>query len=109
MQRTLTLYHGSNHVIEKPLFGYGKIYNDYGLGFYCTKSKDLAKEWAAQENQDGFVNEYRLSFSDTELSILNLNINCENCEYPVLNWLYVLTQNRTISNNSQLLNKSPKV
>ena len=23
------LYHGSEHIIEKPLFGYGKLYNDY--------------------------------------------------------------------------------
>ena len=24
------LYHGSSSIIEKPLFGYGKPYNDYG-------------------------------------------------------------------------------
>ena len=33
----LTLYHGSVDVIEKPEFGKGKKYNDYGLGFYCTE------------------------------------------------------------------------
>lgn len=40
-----TIYHGSNKIIEKPLFGFGKTYNDYGLGFYCTEVLDMAKEW----------------------------------------------------------------
>ena len=38
------LYHGSSNIIEKPLFGYGKPYNDYGLGFYCTDSLEMAME-----------------------------------------------------------------
>ena len=25
----IALYHGSNEIIEKPLFGKGKVYNDY--------------------------------------------------------------------------------
>ena len=32
----LTIYHGSPEIIEKPQFGKGKTYNDYGRGFYCT-------------------------------------------------------------------------
>ena len=28
-----TIYHGSDHVIEEPKFGFGKPYNDYGIGF----------------------------------------------------------------------------
>ena len=32
-----TIYHGSDHIIEKPQYGYGKPYNDYGVGFYCTE------------------------------------------------------------------------
>ena len=39
------LYHGSSNIIEKPIFGYGKPYNDYGLGFYCTDDLDMAKEY----------------------------------------------------------------
>ena len=44
----MTLYHGSLDLIKKPVFGYGKTNNDYGLGFYCTQNLELAKEWAAQ-------------------------------------------------------------
>lgn len=39
------LYHGSPDVIKKPVFGKGKVYNDYGFGFYCTEHLELAKEW----------------------------------------------------------------
>ena len=33
----MKLYHGSENIIEKPVYGYGKKYNDYGVGFYCTE------------------------------------------------------------------------
>lgn len=42
----LIIYHGSPEIIEKPVFGKGKPYNDYGMGFYCTEHLELAKEWA---------------------------------------------------------------
>ena len=34
----MLLYHGSDHIIEKPEFGAGKKHNDYGRGFYCTQN-----------------------------------------------------------------------
>ena len=40
----ITLFHGSDHVIEKPDLYLGKRNNDYGQGFYCTESAELAKE-----------------------------------------------------------------
>jgi len=84
----IVLYHGSNEIIEKPLFGKGKTYNDYGQGFYCTEHVELAKEWSCNEGVDGFVNKYEL---DTEgLKILNLS--CE--EYTILHWLALLMENR---------------
>ena len=27
------IYHGSKNIIENPVYGEGKTYNDYGLGF----------------------------------------------------------------------------
>ena len=50
------LYHGSAQIIKKPVYGYGKIYNDYGLGFYCTDSVEMAKEWGLSENRNGYAN-----------------------------------------------------
>jgi hypothetical protein len=32
-----TIYHGSTDIVKVPVFGHGKINNDYGIGFYCTE------------------------------------------------------------------------
>lgn len=88
MSNLLTIYHGSEKIIEHPTWGEGKKHNDFGLGFYCTESEELAKEWAASSLRDGFCNCYTL---DTEhLKILNLN----SPEYTVLNWIAVLIEHR---------------
>ena len=48
----MILYHGSKDIIEKPIYGQGKKYNDYGLGFYCTDNIELAKEWYEKMKRD---------------------------------------------------------
>lgn len=88
MPAYLDIYHGSDHIIEKPVFGEGKTYNDYGRGFYCTEHVELAKEWACATGVDGYANRYQLAM--TGLSILNLNAP----EYNILNWLAILLENR---------------
>ena len=42
----MTLYHGSESIIEAPEFGKGARSNDYGKGFYCTENIELAREWS---------------------------------------------------------------
>lgn len=92
----LTLYHGSQRRIERPIYGFGNAANDYGMGFYCTESLDLACEWAVDAARDGFANEYHI---DTEgLDILNL----KSPEYSELQWLAILLQNRTFDTASIL-------
>ena len=51
-----TLYHGSEFIIKKPEFLKGNIHKDYGIGFYCTTNKELAKEWAAKRSGKGYIN-----------------------------------------------------
>lgn len=82
------IYHGSVNIIEKPLYGGGKSYNDYGKGFYCTEHVEMAKEWACSSDSDGYANHYKIDMRD--LAILNLN----NSEYNILNWLAILLDNR---------------
>lgn len=91
MDKLMTIYHGSEKLIEKPTFGEGRKNNDFGLGFYCTESEPLAKEWAVSSQHSGFSNRYTL---DTEyLNVLNLN--CP--EYTILNWIAVLVEHRLFS------------
>ena len=83
------IYHGSEHIIMNPEYGYGSLANDYGLGFYCTESIELAKEWACIRDMDGFANYYSLDMDG--LTVCNLNEE----PYHILNWLAVLTKHRT--------------
>jgi len=87
-QSVIDIYHGSVNVIEQPVFGEGKLHNDYGRGFYCTEHVELAKEWACSADSDGYANSYQLDMTD--LTILNLN----SPEYNILNWLAILLENR---------------
>lgn len=84
----MKIYHGSTKIIEKPTFGMENPNNDYGLGFYCTETIDLAREWACSAETDGYANQYALDMS--ELSVLSLTSG----DYNILNWLSVLLENR---------------
>ena len=90
----MILYHGSPKAIETPLYGYGSKENDYGLGFYCTQSNDLAKEWACPTVQSGFSNKYELDMYG--LRVLHLNSD----GYHILNWIAILLQNRIFAKRS---------
>ncbi len=90
------IYHGSDHIIEKPQYGYGKRYNDYGMGFYCTQSLALAKEWGSGMDRNGYANEYKIDCDG--LRILHLN----SPQYNMLHWLTILLQNRTFEAPSPL-------
>ena len=95
------LYHGSKNIIEKPLFGVGKPYNDYGLGFYCTKDIDLAKEWACVDSlSDGYANKYELDTSN--LKILDLTSK----EFNILNWMAILVNFREFDLNKKVAIKA---
>jgi hypothetical protein len=85
---TKILYHGSKEIIENPTLKGGKETNDYGYGFYCTESIELANEWACPDNNDGYANKYELEM--TGLNVLNLT----KPEYNILNWMALLLQFR---------------
>lgn len=102
MNKIITLFHGSEKVIEAPSFGEGKRNNDFGLGFYCTETENLAKEWAVSSLRDGFCNRYTL---DTEyMKILNLN----SPDYTILNWIAVLVEHRLFSIKTPIARRAKK-
>lgn len=96
MKNKLIVYHGSNKIIERPKFGVGNPNNDYGLGFYCTETLDLAKEWACSAETDGYANKYSLNTDG--LKILSLTSG----EYSILNWLAILLENRKFRLSSDI-------
>lgn len=91
-----TIYHGSDHIIEKPKFGYGKPYNDYGIGFYCTQNPNMAKEWGVGIDHNGYANRYKIECDG--LTILDLNAP----GYTMLHWLTILLENREFDTSAPL-------
>ena len=90
------IYHGSDHIIEQPEFGYGKPYNDYGIGFYCTENPNMAKEWGVGIDHNGYANQYQINCDG--LSILDLHAS----EYTLLHWLTILLENREFDTSTPL-------
>lgn len=81
------VYHGTDHVLEKPIFGAGRDDNDYGNGFYTTEIKERAEEWALlYGSEKAVVNRYRLDL--TGLNIIRLD------EYGPLAWIAEVISNR---------------
>lgn len=85
----MIIYHGSERIIDAPVYGGGRIHNDYGSGFYCTESVELAKEWSVGKLRDGYVNKY--DFDTDSLNVLDLS----RPQYTILHWLTILLQNRS--------------
>ena len=97
----MVIYHGSVSIIEHPEFGKGKVRNDYGLGFYCTEDLDLAKEWAVEEDRDGYANKYLLDMQG--LTVLDLSKTA-----TVLHWITVLLQNRVFNLKSDIAKRGKR-
>ena len=86
----IQLLHGTDHIIEVPDIHIGNPHNDYGMGFYCTRVDEMAREWACKKNSYDF---------DTEgLKVLNLLDGT----HTVLNWMALLLQFRTFKLDSEV-------
>lgn len=102
MNQLIHIYHGSQEIVRQPEYGNGRRHNDYGLGFYCTESEELAKEWACSSLSDGFANHYLLNLE--YLNVLNLS----SAEYSILNWMAVLISNRVFRPGTPIAGKAKR-
>lgn len=92
----LTIYHGTRDVIEKQYYHGGNSKNDYGFGFYCTESLELAKEWACSNSDTkGYANKYTIDLEG--LRVLNLIDE----KYTILNWIAILLKHRNFGLNNE--------
>lgn len=86
----IELFHGSDHEVRTPRFGLGKPDNDYGSGFYTTRYRSRAEDWALLYGSDqAIVNCYSIDYSP--LSVLNLD------DYGPLAWVAEVVANRGVS------------
>ena len=100
MQHEIIIYHGSQQIVKAPWYGMGKTYNDYGQGFYCTESIELAKEWACPVKNDGYSNKYVLNLDG--MNVMHLTRG----KYNILHWLAVLLANRKFDITSPVGNSA---
>ena len=100
MKKDLIIYHGSQEIVKIPEYGKGKSYNDYGRGFYCTESIELAKEWACPIKNDGYSNQYIMHFEG--MNVMHLTKG----EFHILNWLAVLLTHRKFDITSPIGNNA---
>lgn len=85
----MLVYHGSDHIIEKPEYGLGRDDCDYGRGFYTTKDKEKAYSWAClYGNEKSICNNYSIDLDN--LTVVNLT------EKGVLAWIAEVIANRGV-------------
>ena len=95
MPKTMQLYHGSPIIVGRPSMGLGSRDRDFGRGFYCTSSQEIAGEWACPLGAPGFVNRYVLETKG--LKVLDL----KRTDHPIMNWLSLLASNRSFRTESE--------
>lgn len=85
----ITVYHGSDQIIEKPLYEYGNYDCDYGAGFYLSEDIEKGRSWSVLfGGKEAINNQYELDL--TNLNILNLD------DYGPLAWVAEIIYNRDI-------------
>lgn len=90
--KTISVYHGNKDGSLIPAYNYRNSNNDYGVGFYTTPDKELAKEWAWSmygHGEDGYVHTFSISVQG--LNILDLT------RRDSLHWIAELLYNRRIN------------
>ncbi|MCD8130453.1 MAG: DUF3990 domain-containing protein [Lachnospiraceae bacterium] len=86
----MILYHGSDKIIPKPLYGFGKEDNDYGSGFYLCEDIEKANAWAVNNGSDRAIcNQYNFPVED--MNVLYLD------ECGTLAWIAEVVSHRGVS------------
>ena len=70
--------------MRTPVFGAGRPFNDFGLGFYCSGYPKYAAEWAVGRDRNGFVSAYSIDPDGL------MTINLCGPQYNALHWLSLL-------------------
>ena len=65
MNEVMTIFHGSNVVVESPKILVMGFYKDFGYGFYCTDLEKQAQKWAITKKGDSVVSVYRFQTNST--------------------------------------------
>ena len=65
MADSITIYHGSNVIVESPQIIVSGFYKYFGYGFYCTNLEKQAKKWALSKRGGSYVSIYEYHPNDS--------------------------------------------
>ena len=60
----MTLFHGSNVIVQEPKILTNGHYKDFGYGFYCTNIEKQAVRWALTRKKNHVVNVYEYKLQE---------------------------------------------
>lgn len=89
---TITVYHGSTARVEHPLTKTGRENLDFGQGFYVTRLRQQAIDWATRLSNDGqpqWLNVYQLDIDRVKQAYRCLSLDQYNRP-----WLDFIVANR---------------
>lgn len=92
----MIVYQGSDKIVDQPHILEASKKADFGQGFYCVASENMAAEWSATYSQYGYVNQYE--FTPGRLHVVDL---CDG-NYTILSWLAVVLKYRNLDMKSTL-------
>ncbi len=85
----MKFYYGADTLVREPIYNYGNPSNDYGLGFYLTKDKEIARLWASKFPHGGYLIEFDVDVKKLKIkSLATLN------KEDILTWLSILISHR---------------
>ena len=91
----MTVFHGSNVIVEEPKIIPPNRLLDFGDGFYTTSSHEQARRWARrvkaqQKTQSQFISIYEFDFSRARKELKIIQFDSPNSE-----WLHFVTACRS--------------
>jgi hypothetical protein len=90
----MTLYHGSNLIVEKPVLITHNRFLDFGFGFYTTKNKDQAKDFAVKVTDKRKEGSPALNIYEIDEEAAFKNCTLLSFSKPDEEWLDFVSQNR---------------
>ena len=95
----ITVYHGSNVVVQEPLVGIGRENLDFGLGFYVTALAEQADGWAGNKARYYMQDEGYVSLYEFDMDAAVAEFRYHKFEKYDREWLHFIVNNRDGGND----------
>lgn len=91
----MTLYHGSNVIVEEPKILQSERMLDFGTGFYTTSNKEQAIRWAMRVAERRNIKDQIISFYDFNEDAAESELSIIRFKEPNEEWFDFVCANRS--------------